>query len=103
MNKPQDPGAPVPGGDPWAAFGYLVAGVGFYGFVGWGLSIWLHADYWIAVGILVGAVFGMYMVFARYRIPGPPEHGAETHASGKSSNEAAHDQRPDSDDRGETA
>lgn len=102
MNRPSEPGAQAPGGDPWAAFGYIVAGVAFYGFVGWGLSIWLHADYWIAIGILVGAVFGMYMVFARYRITEPPENSADPRASDKSSNEAAHDVRPD-DDRGETA
>lgn len=54
-----------------------MAGVLFYGAIGWGLSAWLHAPYWIPIGILVGAVFGMYMVFARYRYrdsssePGP--------------------------------
>ena len=45
--------------------GYLVAGVLFYGFVGWLLSIWLDADFWIPVGILVGAGFGM-----TWRLPG---------------------------------
>lgn len=100
MNHPPEPGAPAPGGDPWAAFGYLVAGVAFYGAIGWGVSVWLHSDLWIPVGILVGAGFGMYMVFARYRI-----RDTDIHRSGSdsSTDDAAREQRPDSDDRGETA
>ncbi|WP_375500919.1 hypothetical protein [uncultured Jatrophihabitans sp.] len=54
-------------GDPWAAFGYLAAGVAFYGVLGWLLGKWLNAEYLVAVGIVVGMLFGMYMVFARYR------------------------------------
>ncbi len=96
------------GGDPWAAFGYLVAGVLFYGFVGWLLSRWLRADYWIPIGILVGAGFGMYMVFARYSIKasGTEDRTASSAPSmdrTTSEDEAARTKRPDSDDRGETA
>jgi ATP synthase protein I len=100
MNRPPVPSAPAPGGDPWAAFGYLVAGVAFYGLLGWGLSVWLDHDYWIPIGILVGAAFGMYMVIARYRIGGPdaPKTGSTT-----TEDDAARAKRPDSDDRGETA
>jgi len=71
MNRSSVPSAPAPDGDPWAAFGYLVAGVAFYGALGWGLSVWLHHDYWIPIGLLVGLGFGMYLVFTRYRIGGP--------------------------------
>jgi ATP synthase protein I len=99
MNRPPAPDAPAPEGDPWAAFGYLVAGVAFYGVLGWGLSVWLHAEYWIPIGIIVGAGFGMYLSFARYRIGGP---GAPTDSS-KTTDDAAQKQRPDSNDRGETA
>ncbi|MDQ2838285.1 MAG: hypothetical protein M3Y42_06745 [Actinomycetota bacterium] len=115
MSSSQTPIAPDEGGeDPWAAFGYLVAGVLFYGLVGWGLSVWLHAGYWIPVGILVGAGFGMYMAFARYRVAavtGKASPASNPHD--KIPNEPAHDEvphdgaarntRPDSDDRGETA
>lgn len=59
---------PEGGGDPWAAFGYLVAGVGAYGLIGWGLSVWLHASYLIPVGILVGAALGLGRVFYAYRM-----------------------------------
>ena len=109
MQSSPSPDAPDEGGgDPWAAFGYLVAGVLFYGFLGWLLSIWLHAEFWIPIGILVGAGFGMYMVFARYRIR-PPDPGHRPASSTPSKNrttsddEAARTTRPDSDDRGETA
>ena len=109
MHSPPPQDAPNEGGgDPWAAFGYLVAGVLFYGFVGWLLSIWLDADFWIPVGILVGAGFGMYMVFARYSLKAP---NTEQRTAGStpsqnrttSDDEAARTTRPDSDDRGETA
>ena len=109
MNRLPEPSAQAPGGDPWAAFGYLVAGVAFYGLVGWGLSVWLHAEYWIPIGILVGAGFGMYMVFARYRIRTPDDHQSRSDSSTDgattdvTTDDAAQARRPDSDDRGETA
>jgi hypothetical protein len=53
-------------GDPWHAFGYLVSGVLMYGLIGWGLDQWLGTSFLVAVGILVGAGFGIYMTFARF-------------------------------------
>ena len=76
----------------------LDGAVAFYGALGWGLSVWLHAEYWIPIGIIVGAGFGMYLSFARYRIGGPD---APTDSS--KTDDAAQKQRPDSNDRGETA
>jgi hypothetical protein len=58
---------PQGGGDPWAAFGYVVAGVALYGLLGWGLSVWLHASYLLPIGILVGAALGLVLVFYQYR------------------------------------
>ena len=55
-----------PNGDPWHAFGYVVSGVAFYGFVGWLLDRWLGTAFLVAIGILVGAGFGIYMTFARF-------------------------------------
>jgi F0F1-type ATP synthase assembly protein I len=109
MHSSPRPNAPDQGGgDPWAAFGYLVAGVLFYGLLGWLLSIWLHADYWIPIGILVGAGFGMYLVFARYSVKASQnEHGTASSTPSKNrttpNDEAARTMRPDGDDRGETA
>lgn len=110
MNRPPGPGEQPPGGDPWAAFGYLVSGVALYGAIGWGLSVWLHADYLIPIGILVGAALGMYMVIARFRIREPHDpHVApdstdpdSTDPDSTNPDDAARVRRPN-DDRGETA
>lgn len=53
--------------DPWRSFGYLVAGVAFYGAVGWGLDRWLGTQFLVAVGIIVGAALGIYMTWAALR------------------------------------
>jgi ATP synthase protein I len=55
-----------PKGDPWHAFGYLVSGVLLYGLVGWGLDAWLGTSFLVAIGIVAGAVLGLYMTFARF-------------------------------------
>jgi len=111
MNRPSASGAQPPDGDPWAAFGYLVAGVVFYGLLGWGLSVWLHAGYWIPIGLLVGLGLGMYMVFTRYRFRAPdldgestpPAEAAPSEPTQTDSAQTDSPQRPDSDDRGDTA
>jgi ATP synthase protein I len=54
--------------DPWAAFGYIVSGVAVYGLAGWGLGHWLGASWLIPVGVVFGAVLGIYMVVARFRV-----------------------------------
>jgi hypothetical protein len=54
------------GSDPWVAFGYLVAGVGCYGVLGWLLGRWLSVSYLTPIGIVLGAGFGLYLVFHRY-------------------------------------
>ena len=56
-----------PQGDPWHAFGYLTAGVFFYGLIGWALDRWLGTGYLVMVGILVGAGLGLYLTWSRFR------------------------------------
>lgn len=53
-------------GDPWHAFGYIVSGVVVYGLIGWLLDRWLGTTFLVAIGILVGAGFGIYMTYARF-------------------------------------
>ena len=55
-----------PKGDPWNAFGYVVAGVAVYGLAGWALDRWLGTSFLVAIGILIGAGFGIYMTYARF-------------------------------------
>ena len=47
----------------WTAVGYLVAGIGFWGFVGWLVDRWLHAGgIPTAIGCVLGAAAGIYLV-----------------------------------------
>jgi F0F1-type ATP synthase assembly protein I len=73
-----------PKGDPWHAFGYIVSGVGVYGVLGWLLDRWLGTTFLVAVGILVGAGFGLYMTFARFNKLTDPPQGTHTSPPGTS-------------------
>lgn len=55
-----------PKGDPWHAFGYVVSGVAVYGLAGWAVDRWLGTTFLVAIGILIGAGFGIYMTYARF-------------------------------------
>ncbi|HQZ00400.1 MAG TPA: hypothetical protein PKV13_02735 [Propionicimonas sp.] len=44
----------------------LISGVAFYGGLGWLLDRWLQTSWLVGVGIIGGAVAGVYMVIARY-------------------------------------
>lgn len=61
-------------GDPWRSFAYLVTGVGVYGLLGWLVDRWLGTSFLVVVGILLGAVLGIYLTWARFRSEpaGPP-------------------------------
>ena len=65
MTDPHD----APRGDPWNAFGYVVAGVATYGLVGFGLDRWWGTSFLVAVGIMIGAVLGLYMTWSRFKAP----------------------------------
>ena len=71
---------PTEQGDPWAAFGYLVAGVLLYGALGWLADWWLGTSFLVVVGILFGAGLGIYMTFKRFGgFPtGPDEHDEQS-------------------------
>lgn len=61
------PGADVePSQDPWQAFSYIVSGVLLYGGLGWLADRWWGTSYLVAVGILVGAALGIYLVLRRF-------------------------------------
>lgn len=64
---PEHPSADdSPRGDPWHAFGYLVAGVVVYGLIGFGLDRLLGTSFLVAIGILFGAGLGLYLTWARF-------------------------------------
>jgi len=67
---PQDEG---PKGDPWHAFGYIVSGVAFYGFLGWLVDRWLETEFVVAIGIIFGAALGIYLTFSRFNRAQPSD------------------------------
>lgn len=69
MSQPEE----KPKGDPWHAFGYVVAGVAFYGLLGWLADRWLGTTFLVAIGILVGAALGIYMTAQRFRMEPPDQ------------------------------
>jgi ATP synthase protein I len=63
----QSPQRPDPGaGLGWTALSYLMAGMAFWGFVGWLVDRWLTTHgIAIGIGIIVGAAAGVYLVMRR--------------------------------------
>jgi ATP synthase protein I len=67
--------------DPWSAMSSIMAGVLLWGLIGYGLSRWLRIEALAGLGILIGGVLGIVVVYLRYGRPqsGPPSqarHGA---------------------------
>ena len=73
MRQSDDAQEESPTGDPWLAFGYLVAGVLLYGFVGWLLDRWWGTRFMVVIGILIGAALAIFQTFARFRAPADPQ------------------------------
>ncbi|WP_121258054.1 AtpZ/AtpI family protein [Nocardioides ferulae] len=58
-----------PSVDPWQAVSYLLAGVLFYGGLGWLADRWLGTTFLVALGIVFGAGLGIYLVMKRFGAP----------------------------------
>lgn len=67
-NDPRHDDSDTPGGDPWQAFSYLVAGVLLYGGLGWLADRWLGTSFLVMIGILLGAGLGGLLVFKRFGV-----------------------------------
>lgn len=67
-----DPSRPGRGPDAWSAFGYLVAGIGLYGGIGWLLDRWLETSFLLPIGIVVGLGLALYLIFKRFGYREPP-------------------------------
>ena len=68
---------------------YLVAGVLFYGAVGWLLDQWLGTRYLVAVGVLLGAGLGTYLMILQLTRLTAGEQESTTQTSDKTSIEEA--------------
>ena len=78
QSTPPDSPHRRPSADPWQGFGYLVAGVGVYGLLGWLADRWLGTSFLVAVGIVVGAGLGLWLAIVRFTGPPPPGEGPDT-------------------------
>lgn len=45
---------------------YLITGLLFYGGLGWLADYLLHTTMWLPIGLILGAVLGIYLVIRRY-------------------------------------
>ena len=67
-----DSSPPSHSGDPWAAFGRIAGGVLVYSLIGFGLDRWWGTSFMVAIGVVVGAMLGIYTVYASLRPPTGP-------------------------------
>jgi ATP synthase protein I len=53
-------------GAAWSIVSYLLSGLIFWGGAGWLLDHWLGTKIFLLVGLLLGAVASLYLVWLRY-------------------------------------
>ncbi|WP_316667635.1 hypothetical protein [uncultured Propionibacterium sp.] len=59
-------GTPSAGGDGVTAVSYLLAGVIFYGALGWLADHLLHTGAFLPVGLVLGAAAAVYLIIKRF-------------------------------------
>lgn len=69
--RPDGPSEPPPMRevDAWAVISYLLAGVIFYGGIGWLVDQWLGTRGFVGAGIVLGAAGGIWLIWLRYSKP----------------------------------
>lgn len=64
VGKPPTPGTENPG---WAIFSYMIAGMIFYGAVGWALGRWvIHSTLCFPLGMVVGLALAIVLIILRF-------------------------------------
>jgi ATP synthase protein I len=53
----------------WSVFSYLIAGMAFYGGIGWLVARWTQLAFLFPVGMLVGLVLGIVLILYRFGKP----------------------------------
>jgi ATP synthase protein I len=54
-------------GDAWSVMSYLIAGIAFWGGVGWLADRWTgRSPLFMTIGVIVGAAAAIYLVYKRY-------------------------------------
>ncbi len=55
--------------DGWRVFSYLIGGVAVYSGIGWLLDRWLGTEFFLPVGIVLGAGLAVLLLYFRYGRP----------------------------------
>ena len=50
----------------WSIVGYLLSGLIIWGGIGWGFDQWFGTDYFLLIGMLLGAGASIYLVWLRF-------------------------------------
>jgi ATP synthase protein I len=50
----------------WSIFGYLLSGLVIWGGIGWALDNWLDKNFFLLVGLLLGAGASLYLTWLRF-------------------------------------
>ena len=66
MSQVDPPGRSANPGDGWTVIAYLLSGLLFWGGIGVLLDRWLGTSFLVLIGMLVGAVSAVYLVYIRY-------------------------------------
>ncbi len=83
--------------DPWSAMSLIISGVLLWGFIGWAMSQWLHSRVYMGIGVVLGGVLGVLLVYLRYGRDqsGPPATVGPVALRGQTAGAAASSARPD--------
>jgi F0F1-type ATP synthase assembly protein I len=66
MNQVEPPRRDANAGDGWTVIAYLLSGLLLWGGIGVLLDRWLGTSFFALVGMLVGGVGAIYLVYIRY-------------------------------------
>ena len=66
MTRTSTSSAPSSDGDAWGVLSYVLAGMLFYGGIGWLLSSHFHQVWIFVVGMIVGFAASVYLIVKRY-------------------------------------
>ncbi len=66
MSQGASPGGNANPGDAWTVIAYLLSGLLLWGGVGLALDRWLGTSFLVLIGLLVGGVGAIYLVYIRY-------------------------------------
>lgn len=66
MSQVDPPGREANPGDGWTVIAYLLSGLLLWGGIGVLLDRWLGTSFLVLIGMLVGAVSAVYLVYIRY-------------------------------------